>query len=51
MAKKSGSKKNGAEKVYVCVICGKETRAKAKKKKLICCGEEMTSREKGSWNL
>ena len=33
-------------KNYVCVICGKGTKAK---KKVKCCGKNMLSKQKGTW--
>jgi len=43
--KKSRKKK---ETLYVCVVCGNEKKASRKVK---CCGKDMLSRDKGSWNL
>ncbi len=38
------------EKTYICKVCGKSKKASQGEDDLECCGEDMTSEEKGTWN-
>lgn len=42
------TRKTKKEKTYICVVCGKKTKAK---KKVKCCSRDMVSEDKGSWNM
>jgi len=43
-----GKKTSRKARPYVCVACG---RTKRSRREVKCCGKDMISREKGSWNL
>ena len=35
-------------KSYVCTVCGKKSKTK---QKVECCGKDMVSEKRGSWNM
>lgn len=38
------------EKTYICKVCGKSKKKEQGEQDVECCGQEMTSEEKGTWN-